>query len=54
MRAPIVSFRRMEVHFGSDKRVVISPAAEKDFLEYIIILNPNIKIYLKNENEEHT
>ncbi len=52
VRAPLVSFRRMEVHFGSDKKVVISPVAEKDFLDHIQTLNPDIQNKLKDWDKE--
>lgn len=46
-KVPTGSFRKLQIHFN-DGTIIIVPAFEKEFLDHIITLNPDIQIELKN------
>ena len=46
-KVPTGSFRKLQIHFNDDT-IIIVPAFEKEFLDHIITLNPDIQIELKD------
>jgi len=47
IKVPTSSFRKLKIHFNDDT-IIILPASEKNFLDHIKILNPDIQIELKD------
>ncbi len=47
IKTPTGSFRKLNIHFN-DGTIIIVPAFEKEFLDHIITLNPDIQIELKD------
>ncbi|WP_299534943.1 PH domain-containing protein [Ulvibacterium sp.] len=41
--APAVSLDRLELFYGQDKSVLISPKAKKEFIDHLLLLNPGIE-----------
>lgn len=44
--SPASSFDRLQLVFINGKKIIISPAAKKKFVEQILIVNPKVKLYL--------
>lgn len=51
IKVPTSSFRKLKIHFNDDT-IIILPASEKNFLDHIKILNPDIQIKLKDWGTE--
>lgn len=47
IKVPTNSFLKLKINFNNDT-IIILPASEKDFLDHIKILNPDIQIKLKD------
>lgn len=47
LSAPALSFDRLEVNWGDDTGIVISPRNKKEFIEHIIRINPKVRAELK-------
>lgn len=42
--APALSMDRIEIKYGIDKTVLLSPKNKKDFIENLLKINPNIEL----------
>lgn len=47
LSAPALSFDRLEVNWGDDTGLVISPRNKKEFIEHIIRINPKVRVEFK-------
>ena len=44
LSSPAASLDRIELRFGSDYPLVISPRRKKEFISHLLSVNPNIKV----------
>ncbi len=49
--APAASLDRLEIHYGNDESIVVSPKDKMDFISHLKELSPSIKVNVKNWKE---